>query len=80
MRLLDTFHKSSVIWWARIQVLLGIVLTVVLTTDLSPWITSPRLLTIYLIVNGVLTEILRRRHTTVVEGHLYPVDRMGNPL
>lgn len=70
----ESFHESGVIWWARLQVLLGVVLTVVLTIDLSPWFSNPRALTVYLMINGVVTELVRRSRTRVINGNLYPDD------
>lgn len=57
-----SFHNSEVILWARIQFLVGTVWAVLSQTDMSPLITNPKYLTYWLIANGVITELLRRRH------------------
>lgn len=49
------------IYFARFTIFLGIVLEVVTTVDLSPFITDQRALAGYMIVNGILVELLRRR-------------------
>lgn len=55
-----SFHNSEVIMWARIQLFVGVVWTVLSTTDLAPLISNPKYLTYWLILNGVVTEMLRR--------------------
>ena len=55
-------HESGTIVWARIQVYLGIFLGVLVTVDLSPFFTfNPKLMIAYMIVNGMLIEMIRRR-------------------
>jgi hypothetical protein len=56
-----SFHNSEVILWSRIQLFVGVVWTVLSQTDLAPLISDPRYLTYWLIANGVITEMLRRR-------------------
>ena len=59
-----SFHNSETIWWARTQLVVGAVWTVLITTDLSPAI-SGKWLTYWLVFSGVVTELLRRRGTEV---------------
>ena len=66
-KLLKWCHDSEIILVARIQVFLGIVLGVADTlfivlshSDLSPFISNPKTLATVGIVNGVVTELLRR--------------------
>lgn len=66
------FWRSETIAWARLQVLVGAVWTVLSATDLSPLL-DPRWLTYWLIVNGIVTELLRRRNSipeTVMVGEV----------
>ncbi len=56
----DSFHNSEVIWWSRIQVAVGAVWLGLSQTDLSPIIHDPKILTYWLIFNGVVTELFRR--------------------
>ena len=58
------FYNSETIAWARIQLLVGAVWTVLLSTDLSP-IISGEWLTYWLVFSGVVTELLRRKGTVV---------------
>lgn len=67
-----TFVKSGVIFFARLQVLLGIIFTVAAATDLSPILGNGKWLTVWLIASGVITEITRKRGTVVVDGALVP--------
>jgi hypothetical protein len=57
------FWRSETIAWARLQVLFGVVWGVISIADLSPLLTG-KWLTIWLIFNGIVTELLRRRNTT----------------
>jgi hypothetical protein len=66
-RLVQTFHESEVIFWARLQVVIGVVVPIVVvlvqvvtTTDLSPLFSNPKLLVAWMILNGLLQEALRR--------------------
>ena len=57
------FHDSETIAYARIQVFLGVLVEVLVSTDLSPFIAGnreARMLATYTIVNGVAHELLRR--------------------
>ncbi len=51
---------SVTIVWARAQLVFAVLWTVLTSVDLTP-IMSPKLLTIWLIVSGITTEIARRR-------------------
>lgn len=55
------FKYSETIFWARLQLLVGVVWTVLSTTDLAPLL-SAKWLTYWLIFSGVITELLRRRN------------------
>jgi hypothetical protein len=55
-----TFADSEVIWWARIQVAVGAAWYALSQTDLSPLLNG-KYLTWWLILNGFVTEVLRRR-------------------
>lgn len=54
------FWRSETILWARLQVLVGAIWTALQATDLSP-VLNPKLMTYWLIVSGVITELVRRR-------------------
>ncbi len=54
------FKDSSTIAWGRFQVLLAAIWGVLITTDLAP-VLGQKWLTAWLIVSGVVTEMLRRR-------------------
>src|SRR5204862_1315767 len=57
---------SETIVWARLQLVVGAVWTVLVATDLSP-ILSSKWLTVWLIVSGTITEVLRRiKHDTTL--------------
>ena len=74
-RICAWFYNSETILWARIQMIVGVVWTVLLTTDLSP-IMSGKMLTYWLIFSGVVTELLRRRGTEVApSGDLVAKDK-----
>lgn len=49
------------VYFARFQVFLGILIGVLVATDLSPLIRDPKWLAVWLIVAGILTEYLRKR-------------------
>ena len=68
-----TFHQSAVIWFARLQVLLGAVWAVLIVTDLSSVISNPKYVTVWLVFSGVMTEMTRRSRTVEDDdGHLIP--------
>ena len=54
------FWRSETILWARLQMFVGTVWTVLSVSDLSP-VLDPKWLTYWLIFSGVVTELLRRR-------------------
>lgn len=55
-----TFHDSSVIVWARLQVLMGIVWLALQGVDLSPLVTNPKYMAYWVIFSNVVNELLRR--------------------
>ena len=59
-KFVQSFHDSEVIWWARIQMAVGAAWVALSQTDLSPLL-SGKYLTYWLILNGFITEYLRRR-------------------
>jgi hypothetical protein len=67
------FNSSEVIFWARAQVVVGAVWTALSASDLSPLL-DPKWLTYWLIANGIVTELLRRRGTEYRDGHLRDKD------
>jgi hypothetical protein len=68
-----SFHSSGVIWFARIQVLVGAVWAVLTAVDLAPLIGNPKYVTAWLVFSGVVTEMSRRsRSEADDEGHLVP--------
>jgi hypothetical protein len=67
------FLHSEIILWARLQVLVGAIWTVLSTADLSP-VLDPKWMTYWLIINGVISELLRRRGTETRDGVLRSVD------
>ncbi len=65
------FHDSEIIFWGRLQVFAGVVVTflgilvpIVSGTDFSVLGFTPKTIAILAIVNGILTEYLRRRRAT----------------
>lgn len=69
----DWCKRSEVVAWARIQVLVGAVWMALSASDLSPLL-DPKYLTYWLIFNGIITELLRRRGTEYRDGHLREKD------
>ncbi len=72
-RVVKFFHDSEVIFWARLQsfggaalIVLDAVFEVVSHSDLSPFISNPKTLGTVVMVNGIVTELLRRRRATDV--------------
>jgi hypothetical protein len=57
------FKNSETIFWARLQILVGCLWVALSTTDLAP-VLSGKYLTYWLILNGFMTEYLRRRNAT----------------
>ena len=65
-KLRQWFKDSEIIFWARLQILLGAVIEIITAVD--PFLLQPILgdyFPYFLIVNGLLTEILRRRRSTL---------------
>lgn len=60
------FKRSETIFFARLQVAIGIIWAVLSATDLSP-VLHGRALTYWLIASGLVTEYLRRRNATDLE-------------
>ena len=58
------FKNSETIFWARLNIVVGSLWTVLSATDLAP-IMNPKFLTYWLIVNGFVTEYLRRRNASL---------------
>lgn len=56
------FKNSETIAWARLQMLLGAIMTTISVTDpaLFNQYVPEKWLPIYIVVSGVLTELLRR--------------------
>lgn len=68
-----SFHSSSVIWFARLQILLGAVWGALTATDLAPLIGNPKYVTAWLVFSGIVTEFGRRSNTVVDgDGRLMP--------
>lgn len=66
VKLRQWFKDSEIIFWARLQILLGAVVEIITAVD--PLLLQPILgdyFPYFLIVNGLLTEILRRRRSTL---------------
>lgn len=66
-------YKSETILWARLQGLFGLLFIlwgVVSSTDMSALITNPKYMAMWVLFNGFVTEVLRRRKTEVIEGSL----------
>jgi hypothetical protein len=68
-----SFHKSAVIWFGRIQVLLGAAWFALTAVDLAPLIGNPKYVTAWLVFSGLVTEYARRSNTEENEdGRLVP--------
>ncbi len=65
----DFFRNSETILWARLQVLIGITWAVLSAADLSPLL-SGKYMTYWLILNGIVSEYLRRRGTETIDNRL----------
>ena len=59
------FGNSETIVWTRIQVLIGAVWVGLSGTDLSP-VLNPKYMVYWLIINGIVTEYLRRRNDNTI--------------
>lgn len=58
----STFHSSEVIIWARAQYILLVVYEALQQIDISAFISDHRLLQIYIFINALMSEWLRRRN------------------
>jgi len=58
----NAFYNSATILWARFQVLFGSIIAVLIVTDMTPWLPA-KYLVIWIPVNAVITEYLRRTNT-----------------
>lgn len=56
------FYNSALVLWSRLQVLLGSIVAVLLITDMTPWLPA-KYLAIWIPINGVISEYLRRTNT-----------------
>lgn len=56
------FYNSATILWARFQVLFGSIIAVLIVTDMTPWLPA-KYLVMWIPINAVLTEYLRRSNT-----------------
>jgi hypothetical protein len=65
----DWFRNSETILWSRLQVLVGAIWVVLSAADLSP-VLSGKYLTYWLVFNGVVSELIRRRGTETVDNRL----------
>lgn len=54
------FRHSTTILWARLQVVLAALWSVLSVADLAPLL-NPKWLAVWLIVSGTITELTRRR-------------------
>jgi hypothetical protein len=59
-KFLASFHGSETIIWARVQYFFVLLLTAVNSVDLSPFITDRQLLVVYMLINAVVTEAVRK--------------------
>ena len=57
------FKDSETIFWARLQMAVGAIWTVLVASDLSPLL-NPKWMTYWLIFSGVITEMARRSRAT----------------
>lgn len=70
----NAFYNSATILWTRLNVLLGCIITVLAVTDMTPWL-PPKYLVMWIPINAVLTEYLRRSNTET--GKIEVVNPMG---
>lgn len=56
----DWFHGSLTIAWARLQLVIAAIWSVLVMTDLSP-VLGQKWLTAWLVLSGIVTELARRR-------------------
>lgn len=62
-RIRKFFKDSEVLFWARVQALIGFIgsVTAIIDPMLLEPLLSPKGLALYMLANGLLTEYLRRR-------------------
>lgn len=58
--LLQWFRDSEVVFFGRMQLLVGAIWSVLITVDLSPLFSNPKIMAGWLIFSGVVTEMARR--------------------
>lgn len=56
------FYNSGTILWARLNVLLGCIVLVITTTDMSPWLPA-KYMPAWIVINSIISEYLRRMNT-----------------
>lgn len=56
------FYNSSNILWSRLQVLMGCIVLIMTTTDMTPFLPA-KYLPIWVVINGIVSEYLRRTNT-----------------
>jgi len=59
------FDHSESIFWGRLQVAIGAIFAVLSVADLTPFNLPPKYIAAWAIVNGIITEYLRRLNTRV---------------
>lgn len=57
---LQWFRDSETVFFARMQLLAGAIWLVLITTDLSPLFSNPKIMAGWLVFSGVVTETARR--------------------
>lgn len=63
------FSDSETLFWGRLQMLFGAVLTVLTTTDLTPIFASAGLakwLPLWVVISGIITEMARKSRASDV--------------
>lgn len=63
------FSDSETLFWARLQMFAGVVLTVLATTDLSPVFGAAGLgkwAPVWVVISGIVTEVARRSRASDV--------------
>jgi hypothetical protein len=65
LRFHNSFRSSATIVFARVQMLLAAVWSVLIMTDLAPVIQNPKYVTAWLVFSGVITEYCRRRPSSI---------------
>lgn len=68
-RIKEFFKHSETIFWSRLQVLIGFVAVAIVSVDpglIAPFL-EPKWVPVAFLVNGVVTEWLRRRRANMDE-------------